>query len=164
MSKSVPKTTLLLTWQRILFESKMNDIFQDTAFGRVVRFVTRGKVFGWEEYREDVDIDRYMKHATQGEDPEKDDQSATDSAEAEKGLDYYLVDWLENDPKVRRPFWQPDANKHVSPCHQANDQSTEPSKLVIREEGFRNRPDMPLDNISLHRYAIMLEHHCATQG
>ena len=112
MSRSVPRTTLLLTWKRILFVSKMNDIFQDTAFGRVVRFVTRGKVFGWDEYRKDVDIDRYMTHANDIPDPEKDDQSSIDPAEAEKGLDYFLVDWVENDPKVRNPIW-PHEGQHT---------------------------------------------------
>ncbi|KAL1301856.1 hypothetical protein AAFC00_006041 [Neodothiora populina] len=69
----------------------MTSIFQDTLFGVCARFVTRGKVLGWQEnHDEDLRL-RYIYG------DEK--RSSTSSDELEKGQDHRLIEFLENDPQ-----------------------------------------------------------------
>lgn len=70
--------------------------FQDTAFGHVVRFVSRGKLLEWpENYDEDIRL-RYIYGDSNGERP-----SDASSKEMEKGSDYKLIEFLADDPQVR---------------------------------------------------------------
>lgn len=68
--------------------------FQDTAFGHVVRFVSRGKLLGWQETHDEETRLRYIY----GDGKRPSDAS---SKEMEKGADYRLIEFLENDPQVR---------------------------------------------------------------
>ncbi len=75
----------------------MRELFQDTTFGRVARFVSRGKILGWEEYHDSALLDRYLNSKQKVRPVNKEDDV---SEEVEKGTDFQLIDWIENDSKV----------------------------------------------------------------
>ncbi len=90
------------------------NLFQDTAFGHLVRFVSGGKIFGWAEQKDSSVRDRYLhsqrKIYRSGSDSDSPPtnfastnkkQGNTTDEDAEKGKDFHLVDWIENDPQVR---------------------------------------------------------------
>jgi hypothetical protein len=98
----------------------MNGLFRETVFGRIVHLASGGKLFQTEEQRDPSRLQRYMlaKSASTSDesiktaievpalrtrDAEKDGSSDTlcgDNVDAEKGSDYELIDWLENDSEV----------------------------------------------------------------
>lgn len=67
--------------------------FQDTAIGHVLRFVSRGKILDWPE---NTDEDLRLKYIY-GDGKRPSDAS---SDKMEKGEDYKIIDFLENDPQV----------------------------------------------------------------
>lgn len=73
-------------------------LFQDTLFGACVRFITRGKVLGWEEVHNEELREKYI-HSDRNRKQSEAGQSSDD--ELEKGRDYQLVEFLENDPMVK---------------------------------------------------------------
>jgi len=67
--------------------------FQDTAFGHLVRFVSRGKLLGWKETTDEDLRLRYIYGDSKR-------SSNASSSEMEKGNDYKLIEFLEDDPQV----------------------------------------------------------------
>lgn len=116
--KLIPEAFYLFTPNlSVLFtiESRsMRDLFRETAYGRIIRLVSRGALFAYEE---ELDPSKIRKEyfpiesecssrvfpETDGTPPEKDD-SNTDS---EKGSDSQLVDWAEHDPQNPRNWSSP---------------------------------------------------------
>lgn len=89
------------------------DLFQDTTFGHLVRFISGGKIFGWAEQKDSSVLERYLhshrKLYRSGSDSDyppttsatRDGEKGNDTdSDAEKGKDFHLVDWIENDPQV----------------------------------------------------------------
>jgi len=75
----------------------MAGFFRDTTFGELMRLVSRGRLFDYEDNRNEELRERYIQ-ASQ----EKQWRSSGESGGAlEKGQDYVLVDFLEDDPEVR---------------------------------------------------------------
>ncbi len=90
------------------------NLFQDTAFGHLVRFISGGKIFAWAEEKDSSVRDLYLrsqrKSYRSGSDSDSTPANFASSDEehgnstdddAEKGKDFHLVDWIENDPQVR---------------------------------------------------------------
>ncbi len=90
------------------------NLFQDTAFGHIVRLISGGKLFAWAEQNDSSVRDRYLhsrrKVYRSGSDSDSPPTNFSSSDEehgnstdddAEKGKDFHLVDWIENDPQVR---------------------------------------------------------------
>jgi hypothetical protein len=98
----------------------MNGLFRETVFGRIVHLASGGKLFRTEEQLDPSRLQRYMlteSASTSTEsvrtavevpalptgDAEKNSSSDTlrgDKVDPEKGSDYELIDWLENDSEV----------------------------------------------------------------
>jgi hypothetical protein len=82
----------------------MHDLIRETVFGRIVHLASRGKLFPPEEQRDPSRLRRYIittSASTSGTSV----KAATDSLEgekvdSEKGSDFQIVDWIENDPEV----------------------------------------------------------------
>ena len=86
----------------------MHGLIRETVFGRLVHLASRGKLFPQEEQRDPSRLQRYMMTESAST-SETCVQAATDSLEGEKvdtekGSDFQLVDWIENDPEVRDLF------------------------------------------------------------
>ena len=76
----------------------MSSIFQDTAFGRLVRLASNGKVFAWEEtYNEEL-LQRYLDAQPPPLRKKEEDVAVEDDGAALEGKqDYTLITWIEND-------------------------------------------------------------------
>ena len=75
----------------------MSSLFQDTTFGRLVRCVTNGRVFGWPEFHDDKLLWLYLgagKEVSQNKPEEKEDSQQTTGQQR----DYTLITWLDEDP------------------------------------------------------------------
>lgn len=99
----------------------MNDLFRETVFGRLVNLASGGKVFTPTEQRDPSILQRYIitKSGSTSDESIKDPATAPagekldagkDSdadtlngakPDAEKGRDFQLIEFLENDPEVR---------------------------------------------------------------
>lgn len=75
----------------------MRDLFEDTTFGELVRFVTKGRLLDYPENHDEELRERYINGDGDGEEKSR----RTSDEEMEKGKDYIMVDFLENDPGVR---------------------------------------------------------------
>ena len=92
----------------------MGDLFRDTVFGHAVRLVSRNKYLAWDDGDLPVPVNKsvasQISETTSGTDSsvglEKtssgESAARLDAKKLEKGDDIYLVEWAENDPKVRR--------------------------------------------------------------
>ena len=73
----------------------MKDLLRETAFGRIVRLVSGGRLFAYDEDLDPSTLDKFRPL----------DQDSNDSRERpiaidqEKGADVNLVDWTTNDPQ-----------------------------------------------------------------
>lgn len=115
----------------------MSSVFQDTLFGICVRFVSRGKWLAWEENHDEDLRMRYIY----GDGKSEQDSSSGD--ELEKGADYKLIDFLENDPKVH-------CSRPRVLAEWIADMTIEPEKLVTWKEDIRDIRHLPLDVFNLH--------------
>lgn len=68
-------------------------IFQDTAFGKVLRLVSGGRVLGWQELHDQKLREQYMRHGLKK-------RSDSSEEEMEKGNEVVLIDFLDDDPQV----------------------------------------------------------------
>jgi hypothetical protein len=103
----------------------MNNLLRETVFGRLVHLVSGGKFFQPEEQRDPSRLQRYIitksastsdesirATANAANDPKGDNEKGSDAdtlnggdkVDPEKGNDFQLIDWIENDPEVRSDF------------------------------------------------------------
>ena len=70
----------------------MADIIRDSAFGQIVRYVTRGKYFLYPEEKVDFDVPSYIGSTTSPGSPdhdEKDEETASGTATARRAVTDY---------------------------------------------------------------------------
>lgn len=83
----------------------MQDLLRETIFGRIVHLVSGGKLFPPAEQRDPSRLQRYI--VTKSGSTSESSVSASSNVplvekrNPEKGNDYELVDWLENDSEVQ---------------------------------------------------------------
>ena len=90
----------------------MKDLFRETVFGRLVRLISRGKLFAYDEEQNPLTLNKYLAKDSEisststslqaggKEAPQNDDGSENPtSIDREKGPDHLLVDWTPNDPQ-----------------------------------------------------------------
>lgn len=94
----------------------MTSFFRDTPFGWTFRTLSGGRLFAWDEFKDQELVQRYLRSAEPADaaaiqgnekkeeksddsDSVKDDNQSTNS-DAESGVDVQLISWLENDPEV----------------------------------------------------------------
>lgn len=80
----------------------MQDLIRETVFGRLVHLASGGKLFPPAEQRDPSRLQRYIVTKSASE-SEASITAATDDNEKvnpEKGKDFELIDWIENDPEV----------------------------------------------------------------
>ncbi|KAI9700475.1 MAG: hypothetical protein M1820_006774 [Bogoriella megaspora] len=98
----------------------MYELIRDTTLGHILHAVSGGRLFGWEEDYNDNTLQRYVSTGTNVDTPNPlqprasaPQEGPSDSntsleketeAEAEKGKDYELIDWLPNDPANPRKW------------------------------------------------------------
>ena len=75
----------------------MKDLLQDTAFGRLLCFFSRGRYLQFQEYHDKELLDKYLSVGG----PQSVESNEAVNAETEKGENFILIDWIENDPAVR---------------------------------------------------------------
>lgn len=97
----------------------MKDLFRETTFGRLVRLISRGKLFAYEEELNPLFLNKYQpndsgtsststslpvdsKHTQPNE-----GQQTPIRLDQEKGSDHFLVDWAPNDPQNPRNWSTP---------------------------------------------------------
>ena len=97
----------------------MKDLFRETAFGRLVRLISRGKLFAYEEELNPLFLNKYQpndsgtsststslpvdsKHTQPNE-----GQQTPIRLDQEKGSDHLLVDWAPDDPQNPRNWSTP---------------------------------------------------------
>ena len=81
--------------------SRMRDLIRETAFGRFVNLVSRGKVFPQTEELDPSLLDKYREANpafTSRTSIEGDEEVVEPIQSLEKGKDIQLVDWEPNDP------------------------------------------------------------------
>jgi hypothetical protein len=82
----------------------MYELFRESFFGRIGHFVSGGKLFLQEEQRDPSRLQRYIvtKSASDSDTSVErhTDELNRENATLEKGKDFELIDWLENDPEV----------------------------------------------------------------
>ena len=84
----------------------MLDLIRDSVFGRLVQLASRGRVFSPLETR---DPSRLEKYATSNSSSSSSiaiaaNASGGNKADPEKGNDFQLVNWDENDPEVSHSY------------------------------------------------------------
>ena len=142
----------------------MTELFADTVFGHLVRFVSRGRYWAWEEQRDSAVAEQYLagrkgrsvndkqnrqlrnaRSTSALSEGAESAQSATHAAAygGEKGGAENLVEWMENDAKVRRRVR---LGILVKRCLI----DLEPDELAQDEEVLRDLPDLPSDDVGLH--------------
>lgn len=90
----------------------MKELFRDTAFGQILRFLSAGKILPFPDQYDSNTLEKYMSTASRpavlpnvpGPDSASTSSNERDSIDmikdAEKGVpDYELIDWLPNDPE-----------------------------------------------------------------
>lgn len=90
----------------------MKDLFRESAFGRLIRVVSRGRLFGYDEELNPLFLQRYQPNnsvllsststslAVDGRQIHQDDgQEKLVPTDREKGSDHLLVDWAVDDPQ-----------------------------------------------------------------
>ena len=82
----------------------MRSFFRDTVFGRIANLASGGRAFPEEEQRDRSRLQRYVVKKIPL-DSETSTEAGQDNTKAEKidperGNDFQLVDWIENDPEV----------------------------------------------------------------
>ena len=90
----------------------MKDLFRESAFGRLVRVVSRGKMFAYDEELNPLLLNKYqLNHSTglsststslavDGRQPQhKESEEKLVPSDREKGPDHLLVDWALDDPQ-----------------------------------------------------------------
>ena len=97
----------------------MKDLFRETAFGRLVRLISRGKLFAYEEELNPLFLKKYQpnesgKSSTSTSLPVDDKRPQPDEGQEtpvpldqEKGPDHLLVDWTLDDPQNPRNWSTP---------------------------------------------------------
>ena len=97
----------------------MKDLFRETAFGRLVRLISRGKLFAYEEELNPLSIQKYQPNDSgtsststslpvDGKQTQPNDGQETPIAlDREKGSDHLLVDWNLDDPQNPRNWSTP---------------------------------------------------------
>ena len=125
----------------------MRDLIRETVFGRIVHLVSGGKLFASEEQRDPSRLQRYIVTKS-GSSSGTSVLPATDVLEGEKvdqekGTDYELIDWIENDPEVWKYFRSPTRNL-VSFV-------AESQELVDYQESLRYLPDLLVDHFGVYR-------------
>lgn len=81
----------------------MHQLFRETVFGRLVHLASGGKFFPSEEQSDPSRLQRYMKSnsaSSSGTSIKSTDVPEGEKVNPEKGLDFELIDWIENDPEV----------------------------------------------------------------
>lgn len=71
----------------------MSYIFQDTSFGRLIRFVTKGRIFSWPEFRDERLLQLYLEADKRKPNKDESDRQSADDK------DYILITWLDKDPQ-----------------------------------------------------------------
>lgn len=74
----------------------MFQLFEDTTFGQIIRWVSGGKVFAHRDQWDEELRERYVS-ASQ----EMQRRDSEELEKGEKGEDYVLIQFLEGDEKVR---------------------------------------------------------------
>lgn len=101
----------------------MKDLFRETVFGRIIRLVSRGKLFAYSEEIDPSALQKYQPLHSESSstslniDGKQTDQesgkvsgqpeNSTIFADNEKGVDHLLVDWAPNDPDNPRNWSTP---------------------------------------------------------
>lgn len=82
----------------------MQDLIRETVLGQVIRLVSRGKLFPPPEQRDPSIVQRYMVGLSTSSSGTLETAAevapAVEKMDAERGADFQLVDWIENDPEV----------------------------------------------------------------
>lgn len=131
----------------------MYDTIRETVFGRIVNVTSGGKFFPPEEQRDPSLLQRY----TVIKSPSASDPSIQTGTEArvhdtEKGSDYQLVDWNDNDPEV---------------CNTSIGKNSfsllvvESQELVDTQKVLCHFPDLPLNDFGIHRIGNI---YCRARG
>ena len=97
----------------------MKDLFRETAFGRLVRLISRGKLFAYEEESNPLFLNKYQPDdsgtsSTSTSLPVDGDHTQSTERlqtpirlDQEKGSDHLLVDWVPDDPQNPRNWSTP---------------------------------------------------------
>lgn len=89
----------------------MDDLIRETVFGRLVHSVSGGRLFQTVEERDPSILEKYRKSrsATESEISVNSGANAVDGVkkDPEKGKDFQLVDWTENDRENPRNWSTP---------------------------------------------------------
>jgi hypothetical protein len=81
----------------------MHDFFRETVFGRIVHYVSRGRLFSMAEQRAISKAQKYAAGSTSTSITFGDttaDTPETQMVDLENDNKFQLVDWEENDPEV----------------------------------------------------------------
>ena len=97
----------------------MKDLFRETTFGRLVRLISRGKLFAYEEELNPLSLKKYQPNDSgtsststslpvDGKhNPPNEGQETAIPLDQEKGSDHLLVDWTLDDPQNPRNWSTP---------------------------------------------------------
>ncbi|KAL6716876.1 GTPase-activating protein [Lecanora helva] len=96
----------------------MKDLFRETVFGRIIRAISGGRIFGYDEELTALNLEKYQpiqagssstsltnaekQNLQDGVKVENPGQENTVSIDQEKGKDHLLVTWSPNDPQNPR--------------------------------------------------------------
>jgi hypothetical protein len=78
----------------------MQDLVRETVFGRFVHLASRGKLFAPAEQRDPSKVQRYFLAKSGSSSGTSLNALEGDKIDREKGSDYELIDWGENDSEV----------------------------------------------------------------
>ena len=82
------------------------DLFRESTFGRLVRLVSRGKLFAYSEESDPSNLKKYQLIDSDSSSLPTSLESRTEltrqDGDQEKGADYLLVDWAPNDQQNPR--------------------------------------------------------------
>ena len=82
----------------------MQDLVRETIFGRLVHLVSGGKLFAPAEQRDPSRLQRYILTKSGSSSGTSVNALDGENIDREKGSDYELIDWIENDPEVQESF------------------------------------------------------------